>query len=415
MRTQKGGVARFTEVGQSSKQQKTMEVAELSALSSSKASDFEIQHVLGSGQNGLVVAAKCLREGLPNPDKLYAVKLLFNFTHEYSSVVRNAYENEWLILSRLLPHENIIRFWAQFISPIPDSFAKLLSPETRKHCTRKNRSGQVMATKGQFLVLDYHPYDLETWILKLPQPTEFDDLLKFVEQILEGVLYLEKNSIRHLDLKMSNILVTEDEKIVLCDFGCAVQLSDRSLTLPLTRGMLPGGNRAHLAPEILNTHHSYKRNPTRRFVLNYSKQTSFAVGALIYEMALREHPLVDYPLGYTNNELVSYAAKDLLPLPASYPKSFCSIVSDMLNPDTSKRLSIEEALNQLRVCCIKKKSRESMTSLQVDLDRVKRERELAKVRMNVVYFWDLHISGTYHLNLLFHLQSSLNSLLSNNC
>lgn len=116
-----------------------MEVVELSALNASKASDYDIHQVVGSGQNGLVVAARCRREGLPSPGKLYAVKLLFNFTHEYTSVVRNAYENEWLVLSRLLPHENIVRFWSQFISVIPDSFAKLLPPATREHCRRKNR------------------------------------------------------------------------------------------------------------------------------------------------------------------------------------------------------------------------------------------------------------------------------------
>ena len=86
-----------------------MEVVELSILNAAQAADFEIQHLVGMGQNGMVVAASCSCRGLPNPGKLYAVKLLFNFTHEYSSVLRNTYENEWLVLSRLLPHENIVR------------------------------------------------------------------------------------------------------------------------------------------------------------------------------------------------------------------------------------------------------------------------------------------------------------------
>ena len=86
-----------------------MEVVELNILNAAQAADFEIQHLVGMGQNGMVVAACCSCRGLPNPGKLYAVKLLFNFTHEYSSVLRNTYENEWLVLSRLLPHENIVR------------------------------------------------------------------------------------------------------------------------------------------------------------------------------------------------------------------------------------------------------------------------------------------------------------------
>lgn len=357
-------------------------MTELSVLNSCKASDFTIQQKLGAGANGLVVSARCTKEGNPQPAKLYAVKLLFNFTHEYTSVVRNAYENEWLILSRLLPHENVVRFCAQFISPIPESFVKYVPHDKKEHCRRKSRSGQTVVAKGQFLVLDYHPFDLEKWISvsKFPRPLDFELLLGLVEQILEGVLYLEKNLIRHLDLRLDNMLVTEEEKIVLCDFGCAIQFPDKSFTLPYVRGSLPGGNKAHLAPEVLNTHHKFKRDPGRRGKLDYSKQASFAVGVLIHELSTGDHPLLDYPLGYTHHEMVTYGADSIAPLPASYPKSFCSIVSDMLSMEPGKRLSLEEALNQLRVCCIKKKSRGSVVSLQADLERVKRERDLAKVR-----------------------------------
>ena len=362
-----------------------MDLAELRALSTAKASDFEVECVLGSGQHGLVLAARCLRSGTPDHNKLYAVKLLYNFTHEYTSVVRNAYENEWLILSRLLPHENVIRFWAQFISPIPESFAQLLEPDIKKHCTRKNRSGQIVASRGQFIVLDYRPYDLDAWISKLPQPTPFEKLLHLTEQILEGVLYLEQNLILHLDLKLSNILIGEDEKLVLCDFGCAMQFSDKSFTLPFSRGMqLPGGNRLHLAPEILNSHHMFKRNPSQKGHIDYSKQASFAVGVLIFEIATGDHPLYEYPLSHTTkNETINYDMSDVAPLPKSYPKSFCSIVLDMVTADPGKRLSIEEALNQLRVCCIKRNGREGSLgsiSAQVELERTRKERDMAKVR-----------------------------------
>ncbi len=360
-----------------------MNISELTALNSCKASDFEIKRPLGTGQNGLVVAAKCRKEGLPHPDKTYAVKLLFNFTHEYTSVVRNAYENEWLILSRLFPHENIVRFWGQFISPIPDGFVKLLDPETQKHCTKKNRSGQVVATKGQFLVLDYHPHNLKEWMSAFPHQLEYETVLNFTEQLMEGILYLESNNVCHLDLKLNNILVTEEEKIVLCDFGCAVQFEDSSLILPFVRTSLPGGNKAHLAPEILNTHHRFKRGSARsRGVLDYSKQASFAVGVLIHEMATGDHPLIDYPLGHTTDESIEYILQDIPPLPSSFPNSFCSIMLDLLNPDPNKRLKLSEALTQLRVCCIKKTRENSTASsslLQINLERVKRERDIAKV------------------------------------
>ena len=233
-----------------------MEVVELNILNVARASDFVIQHVIGSGQNGIVVAAKCTRKGLTDPNKLYAVKLLFNFTHEYSSVIRNTYENEWLILSRLLPHDNMVRFWSQFICVIPPAFSKILPEHVRKFTTHTSKSGVVVPSKGQFLVLDFHPEDFKSWSSRLSSPLSFETVLRFTEQLLEAVLYLEKNLIRHLDLKTSNLLVAaEDEKIVLCDFGCAVQFEDESFVLPYARGSHAGGNRAHLAPEVLSSHH----------------------------------------------------------------------------------------------------------------------------------------------------------------
>ena len=49
----------------------------------------------------MVISAKCNRRGLPFPNKLYAVKILFNDTGLRTKDIRDAYENEWEILSRI--------------------------------------------------------------------------------------------------------------------------------------------------------------------------------------------------------------------------------------------------------------------------------------------------------------------------
>ena len=237
----------------------------------------------------------------------------------------------------------------------------------------------MVRRKGQFLVLDYHPQDLRTWLSKHPCPLAYETTLQITEQLLEAVLYLEKNHICHLDLKLSNLLVTDNDRIVLCDFGCAVQFTDDSFTLPYTRGMLPGGNRAHLAPEVLNTHHRCRLDPSREGVLNYSRQAMFAVGVLVHELATGEHALSDYPLGHTSNGIVGYPSHALATLPVYYPRSFCSIVQDMVHVNPEKRLPVAEALKQLRVCCIRKQSNASLSSVQAELERVRQERDIAKV------------------------------------
>ena len=354
-------------------------------LNSCKATDFEILQIIGKGQNGLVVSARCTKKGIPDSAKLYAIKLLYNFTHEYTSVIRNAYENEWLILSRLLPHPNIVRFWSQYISIIPNSFSQKLPADLRKFSTHKNRSGQVVPSKGQFLVLDYHRQDLFSHLSNLSMPLAYETTLRLSEQLFDAVLFLERNLICHLDLKLSNVLITENEQLKLCDFGSAVQFPDNSFTLQYVRGMLPGGNKAHLAPEVLTAYHRSQQNPSRGRKIDYSFQTSYAVGVLISEICTMEHPLPDYPLGYTENGEVHYSDDDIIPVSSFYPNSFSSIVQDLLHADPARRMSLSEALKQLRVCCIRRQqsqsdlTSENSTSSLEELDRVKQERDLAMV------------------------------------
>ena len=356
-----------------------LEVLELSTLTASTADDYTVLRTLGSGNSGLVVAARCNKPGIPTPDKRYAVKLLYNFSHEYSSIVNNSFENEWLILSRLLPHPNVIRFWAQFLSPIPHSFRKFLSEDLQAKSIFRDRSGANRPRRGQFLVLDHHPQNLPDWLNQSSLPLSYETTLQTTDQILQALLYLEKNRIRHLDVKPANVLVANESRPILCDFGCAVQFPDSTFVLRYARGMQIGGNRAHLAPEVLTSAHFCRHQPAKWSSIDYSKQASFAAGVLVCELATGAHPLPDYPLGYSEQGTVGYGAQDLHPLPQFYPKTFHSIVSDLLRADPAKRLSLEEAGKQLQLCCLRKQRVSTVGDLQDELRRVRQERDLAKV------------------------------------
>lgn len=49
----------------------------------------------------------------------------------------------------------------------------------------------------------------------------FDDLVYIVEQVAEGMAYLEKNSMVHRDLAARNILITDNNRVKVADFGLA--------------------------------------------------------------------------------------------------------------------------------------------------------------------------------------------------
>ena len=344
---------------------------ELRLLSTARADQFAVERLLGVGHSGMVVSARCTRDELADRGKRYAVKLLFNFTEDYSSLACNAYENEWLLLSRVLPHRHIVRLWGQFISTIPDSFLELAPPIIASQAARRAAGGKQARRKGQFLVLDYHPATLLTVAGSLSSPQL---AIKYSWQLLSAVEYLYSDyRVCHLDIKLSNILLSEQgDQLVLCDFGCAVQFTDRHFILQWRRGEPVGGNKAHLSPEVLTAHHRCRSSG--RGNIDYRKQPSFAVGVLLYELITGEHPLPDYPLGWTTAATgeVSYTVEDISTLPGNYPRAACSMVEQLLHPDPVHRLSLSSALHKLT-------DELQQPAITVGRNTLKEEKELAQV------------------------------------
>ena len=77
--------------------------------------DFEIISKLGGGCNGMVVSVKCTHKKHPDPNKLYALKTVFNYLGATTKPLLRAFESEYTRLSSLKPHKNIIR-WAIFLT-----------------------------------------------------------------------------------------------------------------------------------------------------------------------------------------------------------------------------------------------------------------------------------------------------------
>ncbi|XP_063688528.1 serine/threonine-protein kinase BRSK1-like isoform X4 [Bolinopsis microptera] len=310
---------------------------ELRILSAARAGDFALERVLGNGDNGVVVSAKCTRRGLPFSNKLYAVKILFNDNALRTRDIRDAFENEWEILSRIRTHPHIIRYWSQFVDVVPEVIARQC-----KHPTPNMQS--------QFVIMDFHHNNFGGKRATLPTPLPVNTGMKYCVQLADGLVFLKSQGVLHLDLKPDNILLSDTDNIIICDFGCALQFDTESMRKTLMRGEPPGGNPAHLSPEVLNEFFRAQRGgpSAEAATVSYFRQTEWAYACMVHEMIRNVHPFPEYPVRY--GRPIQYYDRQIPSLPTSYPQEFQFIVRQLLSYEPTTRPSIKEAFNILTSC-----------------------------------------------------------------
>jgi cyclin-dependent kinase 9 len=72
-----------------------------------------------------------------------------------------------------------------------------------------------------YLVFEFCEHDLAGLLSNQAVKFSLSDMKKIMQQLLNGLFYIHKNSILHRDMKTANILVTKEGVLKLADFGLA--------------------------------------------------------------------------------------------------------------------------------------------------------------------------------------------------
>jgi serine/threonine protein kinase len=172
-----------------------------------------------------------------------------------------------------------------------------------------------------YLVLEY----IEGPTLADLMDAGLDDsrITDLLDQIAAGLDYAHARGVIHRDIKPGNVLMTDDGRAVLADFGLAWLLEGAHLTL--TGGVI--GTPEYMSPEQATGDPIDHRSDV------------YALGVVLYEMLAGERPFVaDTPIAVLLQHLQD-PAPSVLDARPDLPKAVGDVVARALVKDPSKRFA----------------------------------------------------------------------------
>ena len=177
--------------------------------------NYEILRKIGEGAQGEVYLAKDKRLGRKVAIKSLHVDLITN------TVLKERFIGEAKLLGQL-SHSSIVSLY-----------------------------DYVVDTSGYHLIMEYlKGNQLDDYINKVSGPINEIRAIDIFLQVLDGIHHIHKLNIVHRDIKPSNIIIDENDKTKLLDFGIAKDYSnDPNLTVV---GQSVGGTPMYMSPEHIS-------------------------------------------------------------------------------------------------------------------------------------------------------------------
>uniref|UniRef100_A0A8D3C4X8 Cyclin-G-associated kinase n=1 Tax=Scophthalmus maximus TaxID=52904 RepID=A0A8D3C4X8_SCOMX len=227
-------------------------------------------------------------------------------------------------------------------------FMKKLSghPNMVQFCSAASISKEESDTgQAEFLILtELCKGQLVDFIKRVEQraPLSCDTVLKTFYQTCRGVQHMHKQKppIIHRDLKIENLLISNQGTIKLCDFGSATTVSHypdyswsaqkRSMVEDeITRNTTP----AYRTPEMIDLYSNFPIN---------EKQDIWALGCILYLLCFKQHPFEE------GAKLQIVNGKYAIPQNDVKYTVYHNLIRSMLKVNPEERLSITELVNQLQ-------------------------------------------------------------------
>lgn len=264
-----------------------------------KIDDFELLKVLGTGSFGRVVSARG-RDG-----KIYAIKIISKIGMD-ENMRRNAKIERDMLRDVHHPFVASLLFAFQNEDKVYMGMEFYNGGDLRHHLNL-NKSDELKLTPGRIQL--------------------------YAAELVAGLAHLHSLDIIYRDIKPENVLIAKDGHIVLVDFGLSTY--NRKSKDESSRTHSLAGSPEYIAPEVLAA------ADAKGATVEYDKGCDWwSLGILIFEMYTGRTPFKD------DSKSIMYRniKEGPIYIPQELPEDVQSLLSGLIQRDTSKRLGFNEAV-----------------------------------------------------------------------
>ncbi|HYQ82038.1 MAG TPA: serine/threonine-protein kinase [Anaeromyxobacteraceae bacterium] len=213
------------------------------------------------------------------------------------------------------------------------AFAEVLEePETDES------SGEFASRSGEAERWESGPDDappLPTHLVeRLNRPARLRRLAESLRQVCDALVYVHSRGLVHRDLKPSNIMVDDERRVRLMDFGL-VRSADEGRTVTLSRRVV--GTYRYMAPE------------QARGLQVDARADLYSLGVILYELLCGRPPFVGQPPGELAREILTRRPPPVASLNPGADPRLAAVAERLLRKDPAERFqSAGEVLKAIR-------------------------------------------------------------------
>lgn len=275
-----------------------------------KFENYEVEEEIGAGAFGLVIKARDIYT-----NKNFACKFISRSIMEKQPWILKNLQKE-IRIQNFLNHSNIVKLY-----------------------------DVILLQEYVVLILEWcENGDLFNYMCKYSKPDQnpsvsFKDILHFSLEIAEGLHYLHQQGIGHCDLKLENLLLNEEKKIKICDFGSSyVENSKEKCDCSFTPLFMP--------PEVDGINERGERQLNYITMKGYSqfnpkKADIWSLGFLILTLCYGSYPYLEEDPWKVRIIRIREVTKTI-------PVELQKVVNLCLQIDPKRRGTLEEIIKELR-------------------------------------------------------------------